>query len=622
MTKAESILKHLGKWLAKPVLSNGAFLVFMFLLGTIVTFIVLPDGTKVYDHWATELLTDVFAFGAILCLVPDSISLVKRRFHPRLWLKRLFYVASYAVSLIDVVCYEKFDSTLTPTMLLLVGETNSQEAGEFLQSFFSFDLFTGRAGWILLLLLVHILWAIARKVLKTRLSCFQRIKDKLLQKTWAAPVIGILTFVIGIAFWSIFAYSIKQCWTNKKAFHRLMSYERIGEVEHELTTRQRAQLFLPFYRLAFSVRANQLTARQLTHLTERIDSVRVDSCSFTSPNIVLIIGESYSKHHAQLYGYERQNTPRQVEWAKRGELIPYQDVVAPWNLTSFVFKHIFSLYTVGDRGEWCDYPLFPEVFRKAGYHVTFLTNQFLPQAKEAVYDFSGGFFLNNPQLSAAMFDSRNDKLTYFDDGLLRAYDRLKKENTNHNLIIFHLKGQHVEYRTRCPKSMQHLTADDYDRPNLSHKERQMLAYYDNAVAYNDSILDQIIRRFEHDDAIIIHVPDHGEEVFDDDVHFFCRLHSARITRRLARLEFEIPFWFYATPLFRERHPDLFRQVADNSHRRFMTDALPYMLLYLAGIHTPDYRDELNVLSPAYNEKRPRILKNTTDYDKLFSADEK
>lgn len=79
----------------------------------------------------------------------------------------------------------------------------------------------------------------------------------------------------------------------------------------------------------------------------------------------------------------------------------YTDVVSPWNLTSFVFKHLFSLYCVGDKGEWCDYPLFPELFRKAGYHVTFLTNQFLPKAKEAVYDFSGGFFLNNPKLSAA-----------------------------------------------------------------------------------------------------------------------------------------------------------------------------------------------------------------------------
>ncbi|MFC2450742.1 MAG: hypothetical protein ACFNQA_05235, partial [Flavobacteriaceae bacterium] len=42
-----------------------------------------------------------------------------------------------------------------------------------------------------------------------------------------------------------------------------------------------------------------------------------------------------------------------------------------------------SLHVVGEKGEWCDYPLFPSLFRKAGYHVTFITNQFLPKAKQA-----------------------------------------------------------------------------------------------------------------------------------------------------------------------------------------------------------------------------------------------
>ena len=54
----------------------------------------------------------------------------------------------------------------------------------------------------------------------------------------------------------------------------------------------------------------------------------------------------------------------------------------------------------------------------------------------------------------------------------------------------------------------------------------------------------------------------------------------------------------------------------------MTDALPHMLLYLAGIHTKDYHAESNILSPQYNEMRPRILKNTTDYDKLTRPSEK
>ena len=48
----------------------------------------------------------------------------------------------------------------------------------------------------------------------------------------------------------------------------------------------------------------------------------------------------------------------------------------------------------------------------------------------------------------------------------------------------------------------------------------------------------------------------------------------------------------------------------------MTDALPHMLLYLAGVATKAYHAEYNILSPRYNEHRERKLKNTTNYDAL------
>jgi heptose-I-phosphate ethanolaminephosphotransferase len=409
-----------------------------------------------------------------------------------------------------------------------------------------------------------------------------------------------------------------------------MTYETIGEVEHELTEKDRAVLYQPLYRLAFSIRANQLTAKQVDKLIAGIDKVEVDSCAFTTPHIVLIIGESYNRHHAQLYGYDKATTPRQMKRAQRGELIAYQDVVAPWNLTSFVFKHLFSLYTVGDSGEWCDYPLFPMIFRQAGYHVTFLTNQFLPQAKEAVYDFSGGFFLNNPTLSKAMFDTRNEKLWYYDEGMLKEWDEVfkikeergerreerKKREERGELTIVHLKGQHLDYRTRSPKDRWHFKRDDYDRPDLRSGEIQRVAYYDNAILYNDSIVDQLIQRVENEDAVVIYVPDHGEECYGPGVHFCGRMHSTEITYRLAHEEFDIPFWIWCSHSMMVKEPELYEAIVKAKDRRYMTDALPFLLMHLAGISSKDYRQDLDVLSTEYREQRPRILKNTTDYDKL------
>ena len=600
------------RYLLQNMKRNIAFWVFMYALGIVTAFVVLPQtrNAKIYDHLYTELFVDVSVLFLFLSLLPQKISV---------WIKRLFYVIAYTVAIVDVYCFIKFGSTLTPTMLLLVGETNAQEAGEFLKSYLSTDIIFSKLGWVLLVMLVHVVWSVIRSKKQEA-----RSKRNVLSKCHDKHK-GILLLLASCLLLLTFLFSLTDCWKNKEAFHRLMSYQTIGEVEHELTEKTCANLYQPLYRLAFSIRANQLTAKQVQKLITGIDKVQVDSCAFTTPHIILIIGESYNRHHAQLYGYEKPTTPRQLKRAQQGELIAYQDVVAPWNLTSFVFKYLFSLYTVGAQGEWCDYPLFPEVFRQAGYHVTFLTNQFLPQAKEAVYDFSGGFFLNNPTLSNAMFDARNEKLSYYDEGLLKDWDdirgRTKEEggrmsSKQGELTIVHLKGQHLDYRTRSPKTRWFFKRDDYDRPDLRSEEIQRLAYYDNAVLYNDSIVDQVIRRVENEQAVVIYVPDHGEECYGPGVHFCGRMHSTEITGRLAHEEFDIPFWIWCSHTFMVEQPELFDAIVRAKNRRYMTDAIPFLLMHLAGIHTPDYREELDILSPQYNEMRPRILKNTTDYDKI------
>lgn len=594
----------------KPIRGNAAFFVFMYVLGIVCTYAVVPDK-RGYHAWPLapyELFFDVSILCVVLWLLPHKISL---------WAKRVIYFLFYLLVVVDVYCFVKFDTTITPTMLLLVGETDGREATEFLESYLTPDVVFSRLGWVLLVMIVHIIWA---QVWRNRKKCLAWIKAKwnfdlknAVRWHLAEPWLGLIMLVL-------FVVSAANCIADKVAFLRLMSYDNIGQVEHELTKKEKAQLYLPGYRLMFSIYANELTAKQVNKLVDNIDKAKVDSCSYRSRNIVLIIGESYNRHHAGLYGYDKNTTPRQARRAQKGELIPFSDVVAPWNLTSFVFKYLFSLYTVGDKGEWCDYPLFPELFRKAGYHVTFLTNQFLPQAKEAVYDFSGGFFLNNPLLSSAMFDTRNTRLYRYDAGLLADYDRLRNQNRDNNLIIFHLKGQHVDYRTRFPLDRRHFNPEDYDRPDLKEKELRVLADYDNAILYNDSIVDQIIKRFEDEDAIVVYVPDHGEECYEGDVHFYGRMHSTEITARLAREEFDIPFWIWCSHKYMVGHPSLFNDIVKSKNRRYMTDALPHLLLYLAGIQTPYYRSDLNVIGDEYNENRPRILKNTTDYDKLDVKD--
>jgi heptose-I-phosphate ethanolaminephosphotransferase len=95
-----------------------------------------------------------------------------------------------------------------------------------------------------------------------------------------------------------------------------------------------------------------------------------------------------------------------------------------------------------------------------------------------------------------------------------------------------------------------------------------------------------------------------------------RRHNADIDYRLARNEMEIPFWIWGSPFYIEHHPYGWLAIQAAKDRPLMTDALPHLLLYLAGISTPLYRPELNIISSDYDTRRPRILKGTTDYNRL------
>ena len=606
-------VRRISQLFMLPLLKNGVFFFAMYALGILCAYLTLPDnkGQDVYDNLWLELFLDVYFACAVLTVIPAKV---------RRWVRLAIYVVLYGVALTDVFCFWKFGSVISPSMLMLVGETDSREAGEFLSTYLSLDVLSSPVAWIMLLFILHSLVDLRKPLCRLLKVDYAKLQARFhfgflrfFHRYMLYPECGMLVL-------ALLAWSVVTSWGNKRGMARLMTADTIGSIEHILTEPDHGEFYLPIYRLAFSVYSNHLASQQVDKCVAASKRVVVDSCSFRSPTIVLIIGESYSKAHCQLYGYPQKDTPRQRRLERGGWLTKFNDVVSCWNLTSFVFKNVLSMHVVGEKGEWCDYPLFPELFRKAGYQVTFLTNQFLLAAGQAVYDFSGGFFLNDPVLSKAQFDLRNTSLHRFDEGLLSDYDNFLNEGKinlkGNNLIIFHLIGQHVSYNTRYPKDRAKWHADDYKelRPDIAddHYRRRMIAAYDNACLYNDSIVTQIVKRFEDKDAIVVYMPDHGEEIFEPGRDIICRNHSATVDWPLAHYEFEVPFWIWCSRKYAHREPEVFKAIKDAKNRRFMTDALPHMMVWLAGISSKDYNDKYNLLSPNYDESRPRVLKNSVD----------
>ena len=113
-------------------------------------------------------------------------------------MRLLLAVLFYAVALIDMFCYVHFESTLTPTMLMLFFETTGREAKEFLGSYMGWDMFTSKTGWVLLIAMLHTLWAMCSSWLK------RQFRKTHLQLTESAARCS--QAVLGVATLSLFIF--------------------------------------------------------------------------------------------------------------------------------------------------------------------------------------------------------------------------------------------------------------------------------------------------------------------------------------------------------------------------------------------------------------------------------
>lgn len=266
----------------------------------------------------------------------------------------------------------------------------------------------------------------------------------------------------------------------------------------------------PFERLHTSLFwfRHEFSAENAEQLLRTLESVEIESCSFRSPCIVIIIGESFSKHHSSLYGYPLPTNPRLEERLRRGELFVFRDVVSPANLTTSVLSNLFSPASLGSGQSWKDSPLFPALFKKAGYTTCHLDNQ----AAGNDYDYHdlGLKALFNARSTPLLFTVHNENRHPYDLELLDDYDRLTSRDDTPELVVFHLMGQHISYSDRYPKEEAYFTPGDIRREDLTQQERQVVADYDNATRYNDQVVDAILARFTDRDAIAVYLSDHGE----------------------------------------------------------------------------------------------------------------
>ncbi len=322
-----------------------------------------------------------------------------------------------------------------------------------------------------------------------------------------------------------------------------------------------------------------------------------------APTVVLVIGESYIKSHASIYGYPLPTTPCLAREQEAGNLLVFNQVETPFNNTNRSLRNMLSLNSIADREHWEDMPLFPAIFKRAGFQVDIWDNQ-----REL---FSGSpfnrwlnAFIYHPEVVELCYSHLNGKNYDYDGPLIEDYMASEAyKGQAPGLVIFHLRGQHLRAENRYPHQAPFLrfTVNDYryrTESFLTDDMRQEIAHYDNATLYNDAVLNQVFRAFEERDAVVVCLSDHGDEVYDYRPSIGRRAddHNQRLMRHY---QFEIPFVVWCSPVFQQRHADQYRQMTTAIDRPFVIDNLGQVLMGLAGIHTTFYKPVRDLLSEDY-----------------------
>lgn len=329
-------------------------------------------------------------------------------------------------------------------------------------------------------------------------------------------------------------------------------------------------------------------------------------------NIVVIIGESYNKWHSNLYGYTLQTTPKQASYNP----IVFTDVISPYSITEQVFRPLMSANSVQDS--WCEAPLFPALFKGAGWNVSFCSNQFIKTDGTDMFYMQFEKIINRPFIDKACFNYHNTKQFEYDGSFVDNFliDRpLIEDSKMNNLTIIHLMGQHSPYDWRYPTEEAHFTIDSISRQELDDAGRRNVMFYDNAMFYNDKQISKILNAYHDTDAIIIALSDHGEEVYDFRPYCGRTFLEKDFQVELIKTNVDIPFLVFTTDIYKERHPKTMSLLENAASRPFMTDDLTHVLLSLGMIQTRWYDYTKNLLHPNYDITHHRILLGgEIDYD--------
>lgn len=534
---------------------NVAFIylmVLVFLYFKEVLLIFYSGATSNYVYY-TSLLSAPMLLIAIPILFPGLTKIYA------ILLAVIYFVAAFITNA-HIILYK---AEMPPSTYYAIWETTITESTDFIKEYISIPI----VGYNLLLLavVVYLLSRIKRPY------CKIAIKDRLLLVS--------LLFLFNL-FGNTFQYNIP----NKFISSYIQFKAELSKFQDSFEFRKK----------------NPLSQQPAIN------------CSDDTLTFVLVIGESASKYHQGLYGYQRNTNP--LLTSIKDELFIFDSVISPHTHTNPALAKVLSFANFESMEPLFSKRSLIEYFKDAGFKTFWISNQ------QFANEFNTLSTMIGLQADVHYFTNVNNvdsvgSRPIYDEVLLGPYARALEDNSKKKFIVLHLMGSHSDKAKRYPESFNKFT-DSVGIPNHSYNRDWVFTVintHDNSVLYTDYVLFKSIELLKNasQPSIWLYFSDHGEEIFDYRDFWGHSEASASIYMM------DIPFVVWMSDRYRQNHQNKIGIYKNYLHRKYQTDDVIHSIIDLTGCYSEDFVPEKSIFSPKFKYEKRYIYGH--DYDSLVNA---
>lgn len=324
--------------------------------------------------------------------------------------------------------------------------------------------------------------------------------------------------------------------------------------------------------------------RNLVRMVRKPFLSDVESVAPPVPVVMIVIGESATRDHWQLYGYSRETTP--ALQLLKDELVVFTDVLAAWSHTQEALLMLMSEATLADPGK--GRATMPQVLSRAGYRCVLVS----AQGHWGVFDSVDSLLFTGCDKRIYM-DELSPPVEGWDERLLPFVERELASDDRRPLALFvHLYGSHCSYLDRFPASNAVFSAG-------KDVHRDGVDAYDDSIRYTDGILAGLIGLLSRDgrEALMFHCSDHGESPATESVRV---LSESSLWR--------IPVFFWCSPSYRDSHSGRMARLDAVRDLPLQADRLYDGLLELMNVRIAGRENE-SFLSEDFDRTVPRRIEN-------------